>query len=180
MAGWEPVHSPGLNVFGFFGQFVDAKGIDVALRAAALTARETGQEIELKVFGGNKEYATADYLEKIEAVLDGAPETLTVTEVGSYSRDNVFDLMATVDWVVTPSIWPETFSFATREALATGLPVLTLKLGAQAEAAEAAPNGYVLKSGPENVTKIIGEIDVVFDGHETPRAIPVPDLLRIA
>ena len=34
-AGWTPTHSPGLNVFGFFGQYVDVKGIDVLLRAAA-------------------------------------------------------------------------------------------------------------------------------------------------
>ena len=53
------------------------RGIDVALKAAATAARETGQEVELKVFGGNKEYATVDYLEKIEAVLEDAPDTLT-------------------------------------------------------------------------------------------------------
>ena len=126
---WTPVHSTGVNVFGFFGQFVDAKGIDVALKAAATAARETGQEVELKVFGGNKEYASADYLEKIEAVLEDAPDTLTVTEVGSYSRDNVFDLMATVDWVVTPSIWPETFGLVVSEAWDARRPVLAARAG---------------------------------------------------
>ncbi len=47
------------------------------------------------------------------------------------------------DWLI-PSIWPETFSFTTHEALATGLPVWCFDLGAQAEAARAAPNGHVL------------------------------------
>ena len=36
-------------------------------------------------------------------------------------------------WLI-PSVWPETFSFTTHEALATGLPVLCFDLGAQAEA----------------------------------------------
>lgn len=40
------------------------------------------------------------------------------------------------DWLI-PSIWPETFSFATREAIATGLPVWSFDLGAQAEAVRA-------------------------------------------
>ncbi|WP_241557913.1 glycosyltransferase [Falsirhodobacter deserti] len=44
-------------------------------------------------------------------------------------------------WLI-PSIWPETFSFTTHEALATGLPVLCFDLGAQGEAVRAAPNGY--------------------------------------
>lgn len=127
--GWTPAHSPDLNVFGFFGQFVDAKGIDVALRAARRVVESTEQPVELKVFGGNKEYASAPYLAKIEAVLDDAPEGLTVTEVGSYSRDNVFELMNTVDWVVTPSIWPETFGLVVSEAWDARRPVLASRAG---------------------------------------------------
>ena len=93
-AKWTPNHSPGLNVFGFFGQYVDAKGIDVLLRAAAMAAEETEDEIEIKVFGGNKEYASQEYVAKIDAILDAAPDNLRVTELGAYSRDNVFDLMS--------------------------------------------------------------------------------------
>ncbi|KFE33456.1 glycosyltransferase [Thioclava atlantica] len=40
-------------------------------------------------------------------------------------------------WLI-PSIWPETFSFTTHEALATGLPVACFDLGAQAEAVSGA------------------------------------------
>lgn len=51
----------------------------------------------------------------------------------------VRDIPALVDryqidcWLI-PSVWPETFSFATHEALATQLPVFCFDLGAQAEA----------------------------------------------
>jgi GT2 family glycosyltransferase/glycosyltransferase involved in cell wall biosynthesis len=40
-------------------------------------------------------------------------------------------------WFI-PSVWPETFSFTTHEALATGMPVFCFDLGAQAEALRAA------------------------------------------
>lgn len=46
-------------------------------------------------------------------------------------------------WLI-PSIWPETFSYTTHEALATGLPVIGLGLGAQGAALAAHPNGHVV------------------------------------
>ncbi len=50
-------------------------------------------------------------------------------------------------WLI-PSIWPETFSFTTHEALATGLPVLCFDLGAQSEAVGGAPQGQVIPLDP--------------------------------
>lgn len=43
-------------------------------------------------------------------------------------------------WFI-PSVWPETFSFTTHEALTTGLPVMVFDLGAQADAVRAAGEG---------------------------------------
>ena len=129
--GWTPSHSPGLNVFGFFGQYVDVKGIDVLLRAAVLAAEhlDDDQEIEIKIFGGNKQHASESYLAKIEDILEDAPENLKITEMGSYSRDNVFDLMTTVDWVVMPSVWPETFGLVVSEAWDARRPVISSRAG---------------------------------------------------
>ncbi len=50
---------------------------------------------------------------------------------------------AITDWLI-PSIWPETFSYTTHEALATGLPVYAFAIGAQGEAVAAATNGIVI------------------------------------
>ena len=55
---------------------------------------------------------------------------------GAYSPDQIAALVARYGitcWLI-PAIWPETFSFTTHEALATGLPVICFDLGAQAEA----------------------------------------------
>lgn len=50
-------------------------------------------------------------------------------------------------WLM-PSVWPETFSFTTREMLATGLPVMAFDLGAQGEAVREAANGYIVAPDP--------------------------------
>ena len=60
-----------------------------------------------------------------------------------HGRYTVEDLPALVKrygitcWFI-PSVWPETFSFTTHEALASGLPVMVFDLGAQGDAVRAA------------------------------------------
>ncbi len=78
------------------------------------------------------------------------PLPASVRVHGSYG---VADLPALVKryrigaWIV-PSIWPETFSFTTHEAIATGLPVFAFDLGAQAEVLHRAANGHVIPFDP--------------------------------
>ncbi|SIS59542.1 glycosyltransferase [Phaeovulum vinaykumarii] len=79
------------------------------------------------------------------------PLPASVTVQGDYARPDIPALARRHGigaWTI-PSVWPETFSFTTHEALATGLPVLTFDLGAQAEAAARAPNGHVIALPPE-------------------------------
>ena len=83
---------------------------------------------------------------------------------GRYDRTEIAALAKRYDvglWFI-PSICPETFSFATREALATGLPVVAFDLGAQGEAVRAAPNGHVLTSPPDSAAAIAGFLDQLF------------------
>ena len=53
-------------------------------------------------------------------------------------------LYGVTHWLV-PSLWPETFSYTTHEALLTGLPVLAFDIGAQGDAVRQAPNGVALR-----------------------------------
>jgi glycosyltransferase involved in cell wall biosynthesis len=50
-------------------------------------------------------------------------------------------------WLI-PSLWPETFSFTTHEALATGLPTLAFDIGAQGDAVRQSANGVLLPYDP--------------------------------
>lgn len=99
------------------------------------------------MFGGNKEYASEDYVSKVDAILEDAPENLKVVEEGSYSRENVFDLMTTVDWVVTPSVWPETFGLVVSEAWDARRPVLASRAGGLTERIHDGKNGFSFQPG---------------------------------
>lgn len=146
-AGWTPAHSEDLNIFGYFGQFVDAKGIDVLLQAARTAAEATDKPVEVKIFGGNKSHASPDYLARIDKALADAPANLRVTEMGAYSRENVFDLMNSVDWVVVPSVWPETFGLVVSEAWEARRPILASRAGGLIERIEDRKNGLSFAPG---------------------------------
>ena len=65
---------------------------------------------------------------------------------GGYLRHEIPALVARygiTDWLI-PSIWPETFSYTTHEAIATGLPVWCFDLGAQADAVRQSRRGGVI------------------------------------
>ncbi|MCI2400249.1 glycosyltransferase [Aliiroseovarius subalbicans] len=70
---------------------------------------------------------------------------------GTYDSSQLTQLVSRygiTHWLI-PSIWPETFSYTTHEALATGLPVHAFALGGQGEAVAAAPNGHLVPFDPD-------------------------------
>jgi GT2 family glycosyltransferase/glycosyltransferase involved in cell wall biosynthesis len=70
---------------------------------------------------------------------------------GGYDRAHIAELArryGIAAWLM-PSVWPETYSFAAREALATGMPVLAFDIGAQGEAVRHAHNGTPVPFDPD-------------------------------
>ena len=103
---------------------------------------------------------------KIVVLGDVAPDCAlpqSVTVVGGYDLDDLPHLVARYGiglWVI-PSIWSETFSYVTQEALATGLPVFGFDLGGQGEALRAAPNGQgvaLRNDGVADVSALLREM----------------------
>ncbi|MEO1537182.1 MAG: glycosyltransferase [Pseudomonadota bacterium] len=83
---------------------------------------------------------------------------------GRYDRTDIGKLAQRYDigaWLV-PSVCPETFSFATHEVLATGLPVACFNFGAQAEAVSFAANGTVLSINPEDTEALVARVEALF------------------
>lgn len=81
---------------------------------------------------------------------------------GGYARRDISTLAARygiTDWLI-PSIWPETFSYATHEAIATGLPVWCFDLGAQADAVRATGKGGVIpiRNGVTDLDALVAAI----------------------
>jgi GT2 family glycosyltransferase len=70
---------------------------------------------------------------------------------GDYQLDQIGALVAQYGitcWLI-PSIWPETFSYTTHEALATGLPAYAFDIGAQGDAVARAANGHPIRFAPD-------------------------------
>lgn len=97
------------NRFGFFGQFVDVKGVQVLLRAAALLRAEGFTDFAVELNGDNLRYASEKVREEVESFLAAEaarpPEDRLVVNNGSYEVGQLRARMARVDWCVVPSIW---------------------------------------------------------------------------
>jgi glycosyltransferase involved in cell wall biosynthesis len=79
---------------------------------------------------------------------------------GSYQLEElgaIIEKHGIESWLI-PSIWPETFSYATNEAIATGLPVFCFNLGAQADAVRKAANGVLLMAPPDEPEALLSEL----------------------
>ena len=109
----------GVPVFAALGNIGAQKGAAVLQQLSRSLARDG--RARLVVIG----HIDPDYALAAPAVVHGSYELRDLP--GLVAR---YGISA---WLV-PSIWPETFSFTTHEALATGLPVIAFDLGAQGDA----------------------------------------------
>ena len=120
----QPGHVPdGVPVIGVLGNIGYQKGITVLRDLSQLLAKN--RKARLVIIGN----------------IDPSYKLASSVQVhGSYHVEEIPSLVARygiICWLI-PSIWPETFSYTTHEALATGLPVWSFDLGAQGDAARAA------------------------------------------
>lgn len=109
----------GVPVIGILGNIGYHKGIAVLQNLSLLL--ETNKQARLVVIG------------KVDPAY---PLTSSVQVHGEYRIEDIPGLVSRYGisrWLI-PSICPETFSYTTHEALATGLPVFGFDLGAQGEA----------------------------------------------
>lgn len=74
-----------------------------------------------------------------------APQAMTVT--GAYKREELPDVLDKykIDLILIPSIWAETFSYTTSEAIAMNVPVACFNLGGQADQVSVYPKGLILE-----------------------------------
>ena len=139
------------NRIGFFGQFVDNKGVYLLIQAVQLLRAEGFVDFSVELNGDNFNYASPkrraeieDFLKK-EAELPVQDQLVTLN--GSYQVDQLAQKMARVDWCVVPSVWFETFGLVISEAWMFGRPVIASNVGAMAERITHEKDGLLFNVG---------------------------------
>lgn len=126
-------------------------------------------EINIAVLGTISQHKGADVIRKmaqhmpndinikIIGTMKDAPENIFV--YGKYNPRKLPRIMKKhkIDLVFIPSIWPETFSYTTSEAISMGLPVACFNMGAPAERVSKYSCGLILNeiSPQKNLAQII-------------------------
>lgn len=125
------------NRFGFFGQLVDAKGVQLITRAVKQLRAEGFTDFVVEINGDNLRYATPACAAEIEAFMIAESELPFDERIvfmnGSYQVDQLRQRMARVDWCIVPSVWWEIFALVISEAWMFGRPVICSNVGAMAE-----------------------------------------------
>jgi len=140
------------NVFATFGNVSPFKGTLVALDAAARVAAGGKSDFELRIHGGMP-FQTDAFRAKFEAALEAAP---AARHLGAYDSGRRPALMASVDWVIVPSIWWENAPLVISEAFQAGKPVLCSDIGGMAEMVEDGVNGLHFRAGdPADLARVM-------------------------
>ena len=91
-------------------------------------------------------------------------------------RDKLPGILNQLDVLLIPSVWHETFSFVTREAVLAGLPVIASRMGGIPAAIDDGVNGLLLP--PEDVDAWVGAMQRVVEDRELVAAFHRAQLSR--
>lgn len=141
----SPVSPEAKNRFGFFGQFVDNKGVHILLRAVQHLRAQGFTNFSVDLNGDNIRYASSPIRAEIEQFLAEEAERPADEQIvhwnGSYNLDELPNRMARVDWCIVPSTWWEIFGLVVSEAWMFGKPVICSNVGGPAERVEDGVSG---------------------------------------
>lgn len=125
------------NRFGFFGQYIDAKGVHIILRAVDLLRASGFRDFRVELNGDNLRFASAAVRQEIETFLAAesrlpGPEQLVIDN-GAYHVEQIETRMHRIDWSLVPSIWWEAFGLVISEARMFRRPIICSNVGGMAE-----------------------------------------------
>jgi glycosyltransferase involved in cell wall biosynthesis len=122
--------------FGYLGQIVSNKGIDLLIDAFRRTYRSNTATLDI---WGNAN-AAPEYTAHIKSLADGCA---AIRWRGPYAHHRLADVLSDIDVIVVPSEWYENAPLVIQEAFATRTPVIATRLGGMAEAVTDGVNGLL-------------------------------------
>jgi glycosyltransferase involved in cell wall biosynthesis len=128
-------------IFSYCGGFAPHKGVHLLLKAFLDL---NPQNAELKLRGSC--FHEHDYFRHLQ---DIAGRDKRVQFCGTYTEEQVGDVMSSTDVLVLPSLWYENYPLVLHEALACNVPVISSNIGGMAEKIIDSVNGYTFQVGDE-------------------------------
>lgn len=126
--------------FGYLGTFFEFKGIHVLI--AAFKSLNLFNNAELIIYGDPS--LNPSYYRKLKEMTKGIKDIIFR---GGYDHQFLTKIFSTIDVVIVPSLWPETFNLVAREAQAAKIPIIAAKIGALSEVVKDGYNGFLFETG---------------------------------
>jgi glycosyltransferase involved in cell wall biosynthesis len=122
--------------FGYFGGGQEHKGAHVLLEAFR-QIRSTN--VNLKLYG---DFPSTEYVRNLCRIAKGNQR---IDFMGRYERTELINILADIDILVMPSIWPEASGLSILEAFANKVPVIATDIGGIPEIVHDERNGLLFK-----------------------------------
>jgi glycosyltransferase involved in cell wall biosynthesis len=144
--------------FGYLGQVVPVKGVDILVRAFRQLSR-VRRNARLTIYGSLE--VQPDYARRLKRMAGGDPD---IHFVGGYRHEDLAKILSGLDVVVVPSVWHENSPIVILEAFAAGRPVIGTDVGGIAEIVQEAVNGLLFGRG--SVTDLARQLQRLLDEPE--------------
>ncbi len=120
----EPRGKAEIRSIGFIGTVIPSKGVHVLAEAFAGLAQP---ELSLEIHGDVPDFhGDRSYEDKLEQLI---PDGLTMHLHGRYENRRLPEILRSLDVLVVPSLWWESFCLTAREGALAGLRVVGSRLG---------------------------------------------------
>jgi glycosyltransferase involved in cell wall biosynthesis len=133
--------------FAFFGQINPYKGIDVLLQGMHTVPSAALRKIVVEIHGANIEQQEDALQRKLQELATPLIKKGALRWVGPYRPDELRRRMASIDWVLVPSIWWENSPMVIQEAFTCGRPVMASDIGGMAEKVHDGVDGIHVRAG---------------------------------
>jgi len=168
------------RVIGVLGAVQPTKGV-LELARAVVESELPG--LRLRVHGPRSPFhGDSSYVEALETL---AAESPVVELCGSYSPEQLPEVLASLDAVAAPALWEEGFGLSVREASAVGLPVLVSDAGGLPELVgrDGAVGVIARRSDPDGLIDALRWMDAadcfgVIPESERPKLVDVDEMCQ--
>jgi len=134
-------------VIGHVGGLAEHKGY-YRLLEAIKNIQTTNIEFLIVDLSKDESYTSTQYYGDIK-----------IKYVGRHEQSRVSFLYSSIDVLIAPSIWPESFGLVTREAAACGCWIIASNVGAIGEDVNHNVDGFVIDPEIQSIADIINKID---------------------